>query len=192
MSYDELVRDQQQAETEVQKSKSQSSLIHRITRGSERKQIIEKTLRNISMELSLDYMFSIHGDQRFEVWSDVVGDENQEMISRLIYPYRGYMAVFNGQVGFWDKFFIGGRYGNSQFQHNICTDEDWNFWALHNGTLKWIDYQVTKQDCMPKVGFFDINLYYRLLDLDREKLEPGPFYSMKGYGMQLVTPLMLA
>jgi len=122
-------------------------------------------------------MFSVHGDQRFEVWDDVVGNEDQEKISRLIYPYRGSMTVFNGELGFRDKFFLGGRYGNSQFAREICTDEDWNFWAMHNSELKWVDYQVSRQDSRPKVEFFDINLYYRLLDLDGEKIRPGSSYS---------------
>lgn len=66
------------------------------------------------------------------------------------------------------KISIGVRYGNSNFNKKICSDEDWGFWGLHNGVNKYIEYQITKQDSKSKVEHLDLNFYYRLLDFDED------------------------
>jgi len=52
---------------------------------------MEKTLRKIVIELTLEYAFAIMGDQIFEVI-----DSTGNRISRLTYPHRGGMLILKG------------------------------------------------------------------------------------------------
>jgi hypothetical protein len=136
---------------------------------------IEKTFHDITIELTLEYMVGTHGNQVFEVV-----DSQGGKISRLVYPNKGQMLILNAEAGFKNKFFVDGKYGNSQFLKKNFSDEDWNIFIdppdpVFGDTL---DYQITKNDCKPKVEIFDINIYYRFLELKRDKakqksLSPG-------------------
>ncbi len=140
---------------------------------SRREKEIKKTLREIEIEIALEVGFAMGGKQAFELFNDYDGDGKQERVSRLEYPHQGKMFIFKGEVGFLSKFFLGGRYGSSSFSKKICSDEDWHIydpWWPH-GTDNYIDYQITRQMSEPKVEFFDVNLYYRLLDLDKERMK---------------------
>jgi len=125
---------------------------------------IEKTLHDISVELSLDYLFSTQGTQIFELVID------GQMLSKLVYPHRGGLAIVKGEIGYLSKFFIGGKFATSNFRRRLCTDEDWSFYDP-DWIDEYVDYQITKQMCKSKVGFFDVNLYYRLLDLNEEEVK---------------------
>jgi hypothetical protein len=94
------------------------------------------------------------------------------MASKLTYPSKGQMVILKGEIGYLSKFFLGGRYGSSDFKKTGCSDEDWNIYdpTWPYGSDDYIDYQITKQDCKSKVEFFDINVYYRFLDLDKEEV----------------------
>ncbi|MBU1061658.1 MAG: hypothetical protein KJ952_02930 [Candidatus Omnitrophica bacterium] len=124
---------------------------------------VKKTLRNIETELSMEYQM-VSGEQTFKVIQD-----NEQILSKLTYPIESdifdYMFNLRGEVRFHPKFSIGGKYGSSNFSKTTCSDEDWNFWGIHNSEVKYIDYQITKQDCKPSLESFDINLYWRVLDL---------------------------
>ncbi|MBU0694368.1 MAG: tetratricopeptide repeat protein [Candidatus Omnitrophica bacterium] len=131
---------------------------------AERKEIIKKTLRRIAIEISMEYLWA-KGEQSFELLNS-----QGEMVSKLTYPVKGKMTIFKGEVGFLSKFFLGARYGSSDFKKTVCSDEDWNIhdptWPY--GSDDYVDYQITKQGGKSEVEFFDINFYYRLLDLDKE------------------------
>lgn len=144
-----------------------------------RNSVIEKALRDISIEVAIEYMVGAHGDQIFELI-----DSQGGIASRLTYPNQGQMLIFKAEAGFRDKVFLGGRYGSSQFSKESCSDEDWNIWdpswleEYGYGTDEYVDYQITKQMSKPKVEIFDVNLYYRFLELSRDKekqkgLSPG-------------------
>ncbi len=125
---------------------------------NERKRSIKKALRNVEIELAIEYEMT-DGEQSFRVITS-----GGQALSKLTYPIDGNMFILNGEVKFHPKFSIGGKYGASDFRKTTCSDEDWNFWGIHNEELKYIDYQITKQDCKSKMENFDINLYYRILD----------------------------
>jgi len=134
---------------------------------------IEKTLRDISVELTFEYAFNAKAEQSFELLNDVGG-----RASKLTYSGEGKMLIVKGELGFFSKFFLGGRFASSDFKKTISSDEDWGFWADHNGEVKYIEYQVTRQGCKSKVEFFDANLYYRLSDFKEDpakqrRLSPG-------------------
>lgn len=131
--------------------------------GTEKEEIIDETLKKI--ELSMEYQ-TLSGEQVFTM----IDSEGQK-ISKLTYPIKGNMFTLKGEVRFHPRFSIGGKYGSSDFDKTTNSDEDWNFTGMHNGSLKHIDYQITKQDCESKMEMFDINLYYRLLNLDNSNIE---------------------
>ncbi|MCX5703761.1 MAG: hypothetical protein NT066_04640 [Candidatus Omnitrophica bacterium] len=141
--------------------------VQKALEATERGIAIEETLREITIELTLEYGFAAGGKQGFELL-----DSQGRLASKLTYPTKGEMVIVKGEVGFWPKVFLGGRYGNSNFKKRICSDEDWNmydpFWPY--GSDAYVDYQISKQMSKSKVEFFDINLYYRLLDIDEEEL----------------------
>jgi hypothetical protein len=132
--------------------------------------VIENVLRNVAIELTLEYAIGAKGEQSWELV-----DEQGVLVSRLEYPHRGEMLILKGEVGFKEKFFLGGRYGSSQFRKRVCSDEDWSFfdplWGPPFGTDQYVDYQITRQLSKSKVDFFDINFYYRFLDLDQEEAQ---------------------
>lgn len=122
-------------------------------RQSERQKIIEETLRNIAIEISLDY-FLARGDQIFEV-VDSIGRK----ISRLHYSQKGNMFIVNAELRLHPRFSVGGSYGSSRFKHTVSTDTDWLPALLPNV------YWESNSSCKPAVDNFNIKLYYRLLDL---------------------------
>ncbi|MFH1640810.1 MAG: hypothetical protein ABIA66_02470, partial [Candidatus Omnitrophota bacterium] len=136
----------------------------------ERDSAIEKAFHDITIELALEYMVGAHGDQIFELI-----DSQGGLASRLTYPNKGQILFLKAEAGFKDRVFFGGRYGSSQFLKKTCSDEDWNIfdpsWAY--GTDEYVDYQITKQISRPKVEIFDVNFYYRFLDLNRNKDKRG-------------------
>jgi len=141
----------------------------------EREMAIDDTLRWI--EFTLEYGFATLGQQTFEVFGDVDGDGDQEIISRLEYPHRGGILIAKGEAGPWFGFSIGGRFGNSEITRELCSDEDWYLyddvgWGPPDyGTDFIVEYQITRQMSESKVEFFDLNLYYRLIDLDEDEME---------------------
>ncbi len=148
-------------------SSKRAAEIQKALEATERGVAIEDTLRKITIELTLEYGFSAGGQQTFELL-----DSQGGMASKLTYPFRGEMAIIKSEIiNSQSKFSLGGRYGNSNFKKKICTDEDWNLydpsWAY--GTDSYVDYQITSQKSESKVELFDINLYYRLLDIKEDK-----------------------
>lgn len=121
----------------------------------------KKTTRNLGIQISLECLMISQGEQSFEV----IGSAGK-MISRLTYPIKGNIYALRGEVRLNPRFSIGGKYASSALDKTTNSDEDWNFVALHNGSYKTIDYQITKQDCTSKIDLFDINLYGRVLNLD--------------------------
>ncbi len=131
----------------------------------ERDTVIEKILRNITIELTLEYAFHIQGEQNFEVI-----DDTGMRISRLHYPHRGEMVILNGEVRFLPRVSLGGRYATSLFERTTCTDTDWLI-------LTDIVWNESHSSCKEGVSLYDINLYYRLIDLDKESIEEESIYS---------------
>ncbi len=127
-------------------------------RENKRKEIIEKSMNDIELVIALEYQIT-EGEQSFKVINS-----SKQTISKLTYPIKGDLYTLKGEIRFNPKFSIGGKYGSSDFDKTINSDEDWNFIGLHNGELKLIEYQITKQDCKSKMELFDINLYYHILD----------------------------
>jgi len=129
---------------------------------------IEKTLRDISVELTFEYAFNAKGEQSWELLKETGG-----MASKLTYPTEGKMFIVKGELGFFSKFFLGGRFASSDFKKTTNSDEDWGFWDWHNGAVKYIEYQITRQGCKSRVEFFDLNLYYRLLNFEEDPAKQG-------------------
>lgn len=123
---------------------------------NERKRVINKTLDQI--ELSLEYIFAAQGRQTFEVV-----DSQERRISRLEYPHRGGILIFKGEVGFWSKFSLDGRFGSSFFKKRTAIDQDW----LPPIEDVWLE---SESRCKPVVEFYDFNLYFRLLELNEDKI----------------------
>jgi hypothetical protein len=122
---------------------------------SSREQSMEITLRNIAIEISLEYFMNM-GRQ---TWNALNPDTGGDM-SRLEFPLEGGMPIVKGEARFLPRVSLGGRYADSQLKQKVCSDEDWNFWSDSAG--EYIDYQITKQGSQPRVQFYDINLYYNL------------------------------
>lgn len=139
----------------------------------EREIVMEETLKKITIELAIEFGFPIYGNQQFELFNDYNSDGVQEKVSRLEYPHQGAMLIFKGEVGFLSKFFLGGRYASSDFRKKPCSDEDWNIWdpSWGYGSDEYIDYQISRQMCKSEVEFFDLNLYYRLIDFDENQVK---------------------
>ncbi len=140
---------------------------------TERGMAMEETLRKITIELTLEYGFSAGGQQTFELL-----DSQGGLASKLTYPTRGEMVILKGEIDFQTNVFLGGRYGNSNFKKKVCSDEDWNMYAPSwaYGSDDYIDYQISNQMSESKTELFDINLYYRLLDFDKEGLNQEPLF----------------
>ena len=157
--------ERKQAVNEVLNRRSHQENIAKEKRAAK----IEKTLRDISLELTFEYAFSAQGEQSFELLNEAGG-----RASKLTYPIKGQMFIVKGELGFFSKFFLGGRFSSSDFKKTINSDEDWDFVDDHNGIPDVdIEYQITKQGCESKVEFFDLNLYYRLLDFKEDPAKHG-------------------
>ncbi len=120
-----------------------------------REQNMEATLRNIAVEITLEY-FNNMGSQRVSFIDEATGNQ----ISKLTYPLEGPMPIFKGELRFLPRVSLGGKYANSQLKDRVSSDEDWDLWSSSAG--EYIDYQITKQAGTSRVEFFDINLYYNL------------------------------
>ncbi len=136
--------------------------------AAERDYTAEKALRNITIELTLEYGFAAKGEQSFDLM-----DSEGGLASKLIFPFEGKITVAKGEIGFGSKFFLGGKFGSSNFKKRTCSDEDWNIYdpTWSEGTDEFIDYQITKQMEKVKTEFFNVNFYYRLFDLNKEDLK---------------------
>jgi len=121
-----------------------------------RKTVVEEALRNVAIELALEYAFCVRGNQIFEVV-----DEQGMRISRLHYPNRGQMYTYKGEVRFFDIVGIGGRYSSSNFSRSTATDTDWI--PEITPDLIWLESHSTNK---AKIESFDMNVYYRLMDIN--------------------------
>lgn len=139
-----------------------------------REEVMESSFRKITMELTLEYAFAIGGEQSFKVV-----DSQENVISKLTYPIDGDIYILKGEIGL-GRIFLGGRYADSQFKRNTNSDEDWNLFdaTWPYGTDSYIDYTISKQNCKSKVNFYDLNLYYRLLDYNRDQAKERFFSSV--------------
>jgi hypothetical protein len=117
----------------------------------------ETGIKDAKFELSAGTIFT-KGEQGFKV-IDLQGKK----ISELKYPFGGQLFMASAEVRPHPKFSIGGRYATSHFRHTTSSDEDWDINPL-------VSYQITRQNTECEMQFWDANLYYRLLDLDRDKL----------------------
>ena len=128
---------------------------------SSREQNIEITLRDIAIEISLEYFMNMGSQTVNFIYPDTGAD-----MSRLEFPLEGNMPIIKGEVRFMPRVSLGGKYANSQLKERVCSDEDWDFddWRTIDKVTLWkhIDYQITKQGSKSRVEFYDINLYYNL------------------------------
>jgi len=129
----------------------------------EKTSAIEKALRNLHIELAMEYIGFVNGKQTFEVI-----DEAGQRISRLSYPHSGGMWFLKGEVRLLPRLSVGGRYGNSNFKKTTCTDTDW-IPAIATDRV----WNESNSDSDIKIELYDINLYLRLLDFDKENTELG-------------------
>ncbi|MCQ9206106.1 MAG: hypothetical protein NG737_07340 [Omnitrophica bacterium] len=74
------------------------------------------------------------------------------------------MTILNGEWRFHPRFSIGGRYGSSSFRETTAIDTDW-FIGIPS-VIWWQSNSTSKA----KMDFFDMNIYYRLLDLDKSQM----------------------
>jgi len=131
-----------------------------------RERLIDKTLRRIKIELTLEYVFAAQGEQVFELFNDFDGDGDQERVSRLEYPHRGGLLIFKGEIGFLPKVSLGARYGSSLFSRRTATDQDW--FPIISEEIVWLE---SESRCRPEIEFYDLNLYYCLLELDEDEVK---------------------
>jgi len=111
-------------------------------------------MREAEIELALEFLAAVQGEQTFEVV-----DDQGRRVSSLLYPHRGQMYIYSAELRL-DRFAIGGSYGTSAFRRTTCTDSDW--WPDISSEYVWLESQSQTK---PKLERFDINLYYRALDL---------------------------
>lgn len=134
--------------------------------GIEKERVIKDTL--IWVELTMEVGIGIKGEQMFEITRV---NETDILLSRLEWPLRGEMLILKGEVGSsFSRFSLGGKFGTSRFRRKTNTDEDFDYWDWHNSEYKFITYQVSYQDSKSKVDFFDVNLYYNLMDWSPEDI----------------------
>ena len=131
--------------------------------SEERTSAIERALRNLHIELAIEYIGYVTGKQTFEVIN-----EAGQRISRLSYPHSGGMYIGKGELRLLPRLSVGGRYGNSNFRKTTCTDTDW-LPAIATDRV-WME---SNSDSDIKIELYDINLYLRLLDFDKENAELG-------------------
>ena len=141
-----------------------------------REKVINETLLRI--ELTLEYGICLQGEQIFEALTAPGG----RLLSKLKWPLQGEMLILKGEVGgISSRFSIGGKFGTSRFGREINSDEDWGFWDwVDTGggpEYKYIDYQITYQDSKSKVDFWDVNLYYNLMNWGNDYAAEGLPYS---------------
>lgn len=128
-----------------------------------REQKMEITLRDIAIEVSLEYFVNM-GSQSFNVIDEATGAN----VSKVIFPLRGGMPIIKGEVRFLPRISLGGKYANSELGERTCSDEDWGFWGWHNSAWKYIEYQESRQASESRVEFYDINLYYNLFNFSSD------------------------
>jgi len=131
--------------------------------SEEKASAIEKALRNMHIELALEYVGFVNGKQTFEVIN-----EAGQRISRLSYPHSGGMWIAKGELRLLPRLSVGGRYGSSNFKKTTCTDTDWDPSIAPDR----VEFE-SNSDCDKKISLYDINLYLRLLDFDKENTELG-------------------
>lgn len=138
---------------------------------SERDRIIEETLSSLELELSVDCLLG-RGEQTFEVIDDA-----GRKISRLVYPQRGKMFIANAEIRFTPEFSIGGSFGSSRFKEVVSTDTDW-LPAITGSDVWW----ESNSSCKTQLDNYNINLYYRFLDLDSssERSELNNLFRLSG------------
>jgi hypothetical protein len=151
---------------------------------------METALRNVAIEVSLEYFINA-GKQTFKVIDETSGGK----ISELNFPLKGGMAVVKGEVRFLPRISLGGRYANSELRRGTCTDEDWDFWAEHNSEIKYIDYQITRQASKARAEFYDFNLYYNVFNFSDDAQDqlrlfpaterPGQDFGLDGASLDL-------
>jgi hypothetical protein len=131
---------------------------------SERQKIIEQALDETTFKIKIGSMF-IRGEQSFRLaHPDLPGN-----LSKLTYPLRGEMGFIHAEAQLTPRFSIDGRYTASDFKNETSKDEDWNFYGNHNGSEKFIDYQITEQNTKNKAFFWNANLFYRVYDWSIEE-----------------------
>jgi len=147
--------------------KEVNSSIDRYSRQHKSKDIINKEKsRSKIIELAVAYAFAVQGQQTFEVVLDGY------KISELKYPQRGQMVTYNGEIHLTPRFSIGGKYGNSIFKNTTCTDSDW-FLGYIGPDLVYIPdvWLQSNLENKAKVEIYDLNFYYRLVNLSRGREE---------------------
>ncbi|MDD2752226.1 MAG: hypothetical protein PHN59_03770 [Candidatus Omnitrophica bacterium] len=132
----------------------------------ERNTAIEKVLDKLEINLALEYGFCVQGEQTFEVI-----DSAGRKISRLFYPHRGQLYTVKGELGFLDKLFIGGKFSSSLFKKAYSTDTDWR-----PADRQDIWYESHSRE-KAQAQLSDINFYYRLFELNVEKVREHKQFS---------------
>ncbi|MBN1913955.1 MAG: hypothetical protein JW788_06100 [Candidatus Omnitrophica bacterium] len=145
-------------------------------------EVVDTALREIAIEIALEYAFLNESEQTFEII-----DSNEKLISKLTYPAKGELFILKAEVEFPFKVLVGGRFASSEFKKKTCSDEDWQLYDISwpYGTDSYIDYQVTKQDSDSKVEFFDLNVYLRLVDFNRQQAKEKCLSSIFVWGEQI-------
>jgi hypothetical protein len=124
----------------------------------QRTTMLEKALRNLHIELAMEYIATVQGKQTFEVI-----DDSGQRISRLSYPHKGEIWLVRGEMRLLPRISVGGRYGNSNFRKSSSTDTDW----LPN-IAPGLVWNESISDTNIKLELYDINLYCRLLNFDKD------------------------
>ncbi|MBU1726576.1 MAG: hypothetical protein KJ880_02990 [Candidatus Omnitrophica bacterium] len=130
----------------------------------ERARAMEDALRSVVIELVFEYMFNVHGQQTFEVV-----DSQGNRITKLLYPHRGNVNVFKGELRVSPRVSIGGKFGSSNFRKVTSTDTDWDS-SVSTEYVWW----ESQSRLSPEVQFYDLNLYLTLFDLESQKAKSDP------------------
>ena len=125
---------------------------------------IERALHKFPIDLSIEYMPFVKGEQIFEVIDDV-----GRRISRLHYPHRGQMYFLNGEIRLLPRLSVGGKYGSSHFKKTNSTDSDWYYDFIPE--LNDMVWNESNSRTKTEVEISDLNFYYRILDLKAEAQE---------------------
>lgn len=118
----------------------------------------ENPQRDEIIELCLEYLFAMRGDQIFEVI-----DSQGRKISKLHYPHRGEMIFLSAEMHVLPGLSIGGKFASSHLKRTTTTDTDW---------LPAVDPEIwweSNSNCSAELEYYDINFFLRVLDTKRDK-----------------------
>ena len=142
---------------EEQKRLTRRDSFYSDSEQAEETQAVQETkseeVRSEIIELTLEYLVPVQGEQIFEVV-----DDGGRTITRVRYPLRGQMLMIKGEARFSPIFSLEARYGTSTFKRYDNIDTSWV--PETSREVWWESYSRTKTELL----LAEFNMYLRLFD----------------------------